>query len=322
MTSPSRLRRVLLRAFGRPFAFASAQLLRLTARRVGLAFVYHAVGQSTGNPARELVPPHGIGLFEAQLRHLKRAYRVVPASELLLAVQSRRRGQRIPVAITFDDDLKSHRELAVPALTHVGVPATFYLCGGSLEEPFSYWWERLQVAYDRGLSVPLPVGAGIEGEAGIGPLAAAIQRLEPGARDHVAESLRDALGPDPYDAGMRGHDVTAVADAGFEIGFHTLRHHALPQLEDAALRDALDDGRARLESLIGRPITTIAYPHGRADERAASATRAAGFRVGFTTRSGVATPADDPLLVPRLNPSFESAGHFAVQAARALSAGG
>ena len=52
---------------------------------------------------------------------------------------------------------------------------------------------------------------------------------------------------DPPDAGLRAEDVRTLADAGFEVGFHTLRHDPLPQLDDEALRRAMVDGRAELE---------------------------------------------------------------------------
>jgi peptidoglycan/xylan/chitin deacetylase (PgdA/CDA1 family) len=313
-----RYSRLLLRAVGRPVAFLLAPLVRLSSRRVGLAFVYHAVGQSTGDPGRELIAPHGKALFEAQVRHLKRSYQVVPASELLAAVAARKRGQRIPVSITFDDDLASHRRLAIPVLTGVGAPATFFLCGGSLDRPFAYWWERLQAAHDRG-RVPAQVlaHAGVE-EKDIWPQAIAIEGLEAEARDRLAESLREGVGPDPPDAGMRSDDVRTLADAGFEVGFHTLRHDCLLQLGDAALRIALRDGREQLESVVGRPLTAIAYPHGKADKRVAAAAHEEGFQVGFTTRIRPVDAHDDPLLIPRMKPSFASAGHFAVQALSAL----
>ena len=119
-------------------ARALAVLLRSSGRRAGVVLVYHAVDERHGDPARELVPPHGIVLFEAQLRHLKAHYRLVRAEGLLSAVETRRRGERFPIAITFDDDLASHTRLAAPILSRLDVPATFFLCGACLERPFTF----------------------------------------------------------------------------------------------------------------------------------------------------------------------------------------
>ncbi len=59
---------------------------------------------------------------------------------------------------------------------------------------------------------------------------------------------------------MRAADVAALAAAGLEIGFHTLRHDVLPALDDAALEAALRDGREALERPAGREITTDLVP--------------------------------------------------------------
>ena len=136
--------------FGTPLGALANVMKRWSTDRVGVAIVFHRIGDPQGDPAKEFVPARGTRLFESQVRHLKRGYRLVKASELLAACRTRRIGQRIPVAITFDDDLASHASVAMPILQNAGVPATFFLCGASLDRPFAFWWERLQVALDNG----------------------------------------------------------------------------------------------------------------------------------------------------------------------------
>ena len=85
------------------------RLARLSSSRVGVVVVYHRVGGTEpGDPHRELLPTLPADELDEQLRHLQRNYRVVPATEILEATRSRRRGQPFPVAVTFDDDLESH----------------------------------------------------------------------------------------------------------------------------------------------------------------------------------------------------------------------
>jgi peptidoglycan/xylan/chitin deacetylase (PgdA/CDA1 family) len=302
------------RWLGRPFAWTVSQLGRLSGRRAGIAIVYHRVGDPQGDPERELVPALGTDLFEAQVRHLRTRYRVVAAAELLHAARTRRRGERFPVAITFDDDIPSHSRAARATLTKIGVPATFFLCGASLERPFAFWWERLQAAVDHGLLPNV-------GPENIHAVALGIQRMGPQERDAEAARLGSLVGPDPADAGLRSDDVRALADAGFGIGFHTLRHYWLPGLDDDALDHAMEQGRAELESASGRRLTMIAYPHGGGNERATAAARAAGYEAGFLTGDAAVTPATDPMLVGRIEPSFRSLGHFAFEVAFALLRG-
>jgi peptidoglycan/xylan/chitin deacetylase (PgdA/CDA1 family) len=300
---------------------------RTSARPSGLVLVYHRVGASAGDPELQIDPGVTGPELGRQLRHLRRHYRVVPAAEIVAQAGERRRGRRFPVAITFDDDLASHAHEALPALLKEGLQATFFLCGASLEEPHTFWWEDLQSAVDGRLVAParLPhvsepdlLAALDRSPRAIRRVASAIERLEPAQRDEVAHALRQAAGPPPEDAGARADDVRALVDAGLEVGFHTLRHDALPALSDTALEQALHDGREQLAAAAGRPLALIGYPHGKADARVAEAARQAGFALGFTTSAGLAGPATDPLLIPRVVPA-SSASAFALQVARAFA---
>jgi peptidoglycan/xylan/chitin deacetylase (PgdA/CDA1 family) len=286
-------------------------LLRLSSLRAGVLLVYHAIDERSGDPRRELVAPHGLPLFRAQLRHLARHYRPVPAAEILTAAAERRRGRRFPVAVTFDDDLASHRLRAAPALASHGIPATFFLTGASLEQPASFWWQRLQRASDLGLDVPIP-GSNLHERA------ARIEAMNPDEREDVAAQLELLVGGETGDAGLRTSDVAALAAAGFEIGFHTLRHDRLTELDGTSLALALQDGRERLAEAAGKPLDSIAYPHGVADGRVAAAARRAGFRLGLTGRYERVSAASEPLLLGRVEPTFEPGAAFPLQLVRVL----
>jgi peptidoglycan/xylan/chitin deacetylase (PgdA/CDA1 family) len=297
---------------------------RLSSSRVGVVLVYHRVGGAvSGDEDVEILPAVGFGVFERQLRDIRRRYRVVPAAEILRAVRERRRGQRFPVAITFDDDLVEHVHAALPALRSAGLIATFFLTGASLDRPHSFWWEDLQLAIDGTLVTPdevphVDVSAALErSPRAILDLAGQIVRLAPEERSDVAAALRTAVGP--RDAALTAREVRAFIDAGCTVGFHTLRHDALPALPDARLGQALHDGREALEAAAGGPIDLIAYPHGKADDRVAAAAREAGFAFGFTTARGTVGPDTDPLRIPRTVADV-SASSLASRLARLLRA--
>jgi peptidoglycan/xylan/chitin deacetylase (PgdA/CDA1 family) len=311
--------------------FALAGVLRGRARRsaasAGAVLVYHRIGPAAATPDVEVDPgvlPEG---FAGQLEHLRRHYRIVPASGILDATRARRRGHPFPVAITFDDDLSSHVYEARPALRRAGVPATFFLCGASLWEAHTFWWEDLQRAIDGRLVQPnaLPhvpdtdLAAALERVPfAIRRVASAIERLEPARRAEVAAALSAAAGPAPAYSGIRASGVRAFVEAGCEVGFHTLRHDALPGLTDAELAEALREGRDHLAAAAGRPLKLVAYPHGKGDQRVAEAARTAGFELGFTTAERMVDPDTDPYLVPRIAPA-PSPGGLALQLARAFA---
>jgi peptidoglycan/xylan/chitin deacetylase (PgdA/CDA1 family) len=296
--------------------------LRLSAARVGAAFVYHRIGEPPGDPARELVPALGSDLFRRQVRYLRRRYALVSASDLRPAILSRRRGQRIPLALTFDDDLPEHVSNALPVLQELRAPASFFLCGASLDGPLSFWWERLEAVARHGRlpeALPEPLAGG-RSEAGIHETALRIQRLPRHQREEVAERLGQHLGPESVLGGIGRDEVQWLAAAGFEVGFHTLRHDELPPLDSQGLGAALTEGRERLRRLSGRPLTAIAYPHGSADERVARAAHTAGYCAGFTTDGHAIGSRSDPMLMGRIAPSFASVTESAWALVRALTA--
>ena len=302
-------------------------LARLSAARAGAVLVYHRVGgAASADPDLEILPTVPSDVFEQQLSRLKRDYRVVPSGDIIEAARSRRRGQRFPVSITFDDDLASHVRAALPALRRAELPATFFLCGSWLGEPRSFWWEDLQRAIDDRLvqSDGLPhlsegdVRAALErSPRAILDVTGSIVRLDPEQRRDVAGVLRAAVGAPPQRSGGP-EDVRAITDARCTVGFHTHEHEVLPSLSDTALNDALQVGRDALAAESGGRLELIAYPHGKADARVAEAARAAGFALGFTTARGLVTPDTDPHLVPRTVPDL-STGAFALRLARAFA---
>ena len=289
-------------------ALILARLARFSSRRAGVALVYHRVGGDGGSDDVDILAAVSEAAFERQLQHLRGAYRVVAAEELLAAVGRRRRGERFPVAITFDEDLATHVRHALPALQRSGLTATFFLGGVSLDGPRPFWWEDLQRAVDGRLLEPqdlqhVPpavVKAALAREPrAILQLAGTIVQLEPAQRREVAATLRDAVGNAWADEGLRHDGVQALAGAGCAIGFHTLTHEPLPALSDEELAHALRAGCDELAAVAGTTLAAVAYPHGKADQRVAGAARAAGFTCGFTSARAPVTPATDPFLVPR-----------------------
>jgi len=307
-----------------PVAAALDRVARRRATLVGLVLCYHRVGDPPGRTGHDLVPALGTRLFAAQVKALAARYRLVRASDVLAAAATRRRGERFPLAITFDDDLAVHVAHTAPALRALGATATFYLGGPALDGPRPFFWEALQAALDRGLDPAdplLPPVADPGGRGGRHRIADAIRRLERGERDALTAALVERAGGTPPEAGLRPDGVRALVAAGMEIGFHTRDHEALDLLGDDALAAALHDGRDRVAELAGAPLETVAYPFGAADARVAAATRAAGFSAAFTLAPEPVRPgSDDPFLLGRFQPSFASAAQTELELARATLA--
>jgi peptidoglycan/xylan/chitin deacetylase (PgdA/CDA1 family) len=291
--------------------------LRSSPAARGAALVFHAVAPGGGDPHLEIDPALTVERLDAVIGHLARRYALVRAAELPSAVRARPAGARVPIAVTFDDDLVSHREHAAPVLRRHDAVATAFLCGAT--EPF--WWQLLQAAVDRRAIAedalphvdPELVRGSLERRpAAIRRLAKAIEDLRPAERDRQTAVLAQAVPDRPRVLGPDGGG--ALAAAGWEIGFHTRRHDLLTTLDDAALRVAV----ARVGG--ARDARTFAYPHGKATAREARAASDAGYVAAYTGRDEVLTDRTDDHLIGRLQPDTATAGRFALGLARALAA--
>ncbi len=76
-------------------------------------------------------------------------------------------------------------------------------------------------------------------------------------------------------------EARRLVDAGMELGSHTMTHADLRALDDGALARELEDSRAAVEELTGRPCRTLAYPFGLWDARVAGAVRRAGYELAW-----------------------------------------
>ena len=99
---------------------------------------------------------------------------------------------------------------------------------------------------------------------------------------------------------LTGEQLRALYGAGWTVGAHGVTHSYLSGLGDAELDRELGDARQALEALIGAPVLHMSLPGGRADRRARSAARRAGYRSLATSRPGRITGGTPALDLPRL----------------------
>jgi peptidoglycan/xylan/chitin deacetylase (PgdA/CDA1 family) len=106
------------------------------------------------------------------------------------------------------------------------------------------------------------------------------------------------VGPEPAPL-MNAAQLREVQDLGFTIGSHSKSHLRLAQQDDACILAEARDSKLALEDLLGRRVDHFCYPYGSHDLRAVHAAAEAGYVTGTTCVRGAATPADDPLTLPR-----------------------
>jgi len=102
--------------------------------------------------------------------------------------------------------------------------------------------------------------------------------------------------PGPRKALMTGADVRRVADAGMEIGSHSLTHVELPRIPDPELVDQVRMSRLILSDIVSCAVAGFCYPYGSVGDREIEAVRMAGYEYACAVH---ASPLAGRLALPR-----------------------
>nr|WP_051560126.1 polysaccharide deacetylase family protein [Marinobacterium jannaschii] len=85
-----------------------------------------------------------------------------------------------------------------------------------------------------------------------------------------------------------------------EFGAHTMHHINLDKAGDETARSEIEESKAAVERLTGRPCQAFAYPFGRYNSRNVEQVRAAGMSNAVTVKKGI-DGIDDPFRIKRIS---------------------
>ena len=287
----------------------------------------YATGWSTRRARRwgemRILMLHGVGDrafssedFERVLTWLARHFEVVSLAELVHRTVSRLRVQGREIALTFDDGLRNNATVAFPLLRELGIPATFFLCPGLIQEGRWLWnhevrarLESLDGVLCSRLRESLGFDAPERGESDVDVVVSGMKALELPRRTQVEAFIRKETREfAPLPVHRRAYDMLAWDEVRrldpelITIGSHTLTHPILPTLEDADLRTEICDSKRYLERVLGREVEFFCYPNGERDARA-RALVAEAYRAAVTTVPGTVSVGADVLDLPRIGVS-------------------
>ncbi len=301
--------------------------------------LYHRVAELSVDPQRLAVPP---SLFAEQLAVI-RQHGVPMTLDALVRGAEEGTLPAGAVAVTFDDGYADNLEAAVPLLARHGVPATVFAAPGAADADREFWWDELEKVLLLPGSLPpqFSVRIGTERRPIVLGRAAEYSRRDyeghlrwtvdlkeaPTARHHAYRDLSARLRTlTAADRARALADLFAVSGAStiargthrplspagiaslarqenIAVGSHTVSHPALGFLHQAEQRREIAGGRARLESLTGRPVTAFAYPFGGTSDISPAVLRIArdaGMTLACTTRPGCVHAGSDRHALPRV----------------------
>jgi peptidoglycan/xylan/chitin deacetylase (PgdA/CDA1 family) len=272
---------------------------------------YHRVG-TKGIPLFSRLDPSE---FEAQMRYLKKHYRVVPLEQLCREL---REAQPVKptIAVTFDDGYRDLYTYAFPVLQKYQIPATVYLIGRCMETGEVPWYDRiflaLKTAPGETLDVHLDATFRFKFQSAQDRVGAAWEIIcylrsipDDRRRAWCAGFEKEIQLPEAELEGrmLNWDQVRALHQGGISFGAHTMSHPAVSQLEPSAFDMELRQSRRLLEEALGAPMPDFAYPFGKTTDQSPAAEEflaRCGYRSAVTTIEGYNTPNSNPFGLRRL----------------------
>lgn len=99
---------------------------------------------------------------------------------------------------------------------------------------------------------------------------------------------------------LNAAELCVMQENGMEIGSHTVSHVRLTEVDDVRLMRELTDSKTMLEDILGKAVTSFAYPYGSLNEHCVNAVKAVGYAAACTTQTGWALRDNDPYRLRRL----------------------
>lgn len=215
------------------------------------------------------------------------------------------------VAFSFDDGYADNVTRALPVLQRAGARATFYLAAGLMDTRTAPWWDELAFVLTRTkvrLAQPRIGGEKLmfalespQGRDFALRQMLPLLRVAPAEQRERLDTLRDALGvsePAPCEL-AEWPLATRLAEAGMEIGAHTLTHPFLTTIPADEQQREIAESAALARARTGAEVTGLAYPVGDHDARTIAAARAAGLAYAVTTAAGDCRPGTPAFELPR-----------------------
>jgi peptidoglycan/xylan/chitin deacetylase (PgdA/CDA1 family) len=313
------LKRTVLRTVKHLGGFNALRASAWRHRRL-LIIGYHGVSiddEHEWDPAFYVTPT----TLEERFRILRDGgYAVLPLTEAL----DRLRTNSLPprsVVLTFDDGMADFAINAFPLLQRFGFPATVYLTTyyvGDNKPVFGMFcsyllWKSPRESVSSGELLPGAADAtwDLRSPAGRRNALESIvrhaerQRLSADAKDDLARRIACALQLDYDQLGtsrvlrlMTPDEVARLSRAGIDFQLHTHRHRT--PVDRTAFGREIEDNRRWLAELTGASADHFCYPSGVYEQEFFPWLRELGVRSATTCDTGIASPATDPLLLPRL----------------------
>jgi peptidoglycan/xylan/chitin deacetylase (PgdA/CDA1 family) len=279
---------------------ASALFEKASSRRYQV-IGYHKVSPDT-HPFFEPVEP---AVFEQQMQFLKDNYRVMELQDLVARCERGKLPERA-VAITFDDGYRDNYEYAFPILKKFGLPATIFVATAAIDNAQTLWHDRIFDAFRFATRNLEPER---QTQSKLNSALDKARGLFGHALSDFVDQIEDELHPDftdrPRAAMLTWKQIQLMHGSGIEFGSHTVNHPILSRIPTEQVEFELRQSQSDLSSELRTPITSFAYPNGRAadyNDDVKSVLRRCGYTCAVTACTGFNTASTDRFEIRRGRP--------------------
>ncbi len=266
-------------------------------RPSAVILLYHRVSDEGLDPQLLCVSRRN---FAAQMAQLRKEYNVISLQELSDDI-GRGIVPRGAVAVTFDDGYRDNLTCARPVAEEYGIPATVFVSTGYIGENREFWWDDLERAILSPAALPPSLRLEIAGKTYSRELGGApggeegakqpagwnvLNKKPDSGRQRAYRELHalflkldaderfKALGDlcawagvplscRPDHLPLNEGEIRSLAEGGLiDIGSHGCSHSNLAAQSREVQAQEIAGSKRRLEDILGRPVTSFAYPFG------------------------------------------------------------
>jgi peptidoglycan/xylan/chitin deacetylase (PgdA/CDA1 family) len=302
-----------------------------------MILAYHRVAQTPTDPQLLCVSPRH---FAEQLQVLRRRRRPMRLLDLASSLREGAAPDDA-VVITFDDGYADNLHNAAVLLVANDVSAAVFVSPGESGAVGEFWWDELDRLLLQPGSLPRILRLEIDGQAREWDLGDAAEYSQADFEKHRAWSVLRAEAPTPRQSAYRSlhqalrplataarqaaiaslrawagatptmrptharltpAEIARLAEAGVEVGAHTLTHPVLSATPVEEQRAEIQRSKERLGDILGRPVRSFAYPYGTRKDYTAETVeivRQAGFTCACSNFPGEVRADTDLFQLPR-----------------------
>ena len=290
-------------------------------------FMLHGIVDEQKSSLKTIRKQCSVQRFEQVVALLGKYFEFVSLGDAVSMLAGERPFRPYCAVLTFDDGYRNNYTTALPVLKKYGIPATFFVPTGHINDGRPLWFDILDAMVNSAPRQPFTLSLENE-EIIFDPIDRkqmekelfiflyrynhSLQQDDIEFQDKLFSlldnrqkqsgvDLQAVLRADEKTAIMDWQQVKEASEAGMTIGSHTVNHLKLSTLEPEQIREQLQTSKKAIEKYTGKPCRYLSYPNGDFDERVARIAGECGYHAAVTTESHLNEVGDDLYRLSRLS---------------------